>query len=55
MNLSSRIQELRKKHQNLSEQVEIAQRSPAVDDLQMQSLKKQKLVLKQEIQRLTHA
>ena len=55
MNLSSRIQELRKKHQNLSEQVEMAQRSPAADDLQMQSLKKQKLVLKQEIQRLTHA
>jgi len=55
MNLSSHLQELRRKHQSLSEQVETAQRSPATDDLQLKGLKKQKLVLKQEIERLTHA
>ena len=55
MNLSSHLQELQKKHQSLSEQVETAQRSLATDDLQITSLKKQKLVLKQEIERLSHS
>ena len=55
MNLSSHVQELRKKHQFLSEQVENAQRSPAIDDLEIQNPKKQKLVLKEEIERLSHA
>ncbi|MBV1867018.1 MAG: DUF465 domain-containing protein [Marinosulfonomonas sp.] len=54
MNLSSHLQELHKKHQNLSEQVETAQRNLATDDLQITDLKKQKLVLKQEIERLSH-
>lgn len=53
MSLSSHLQELRKKHQLLSEEVEAAQRSPAVDDLTITSLKKQKLRLKEEIERLT--
>ena len=53
MTLSSHLQELRKKHQNLSEQVEQAQRSPATDDLKIQNLKKQKLSIKEEISRLS--
>ena len=55
MNLSSHLQELRKKHQSLSEQVELAQRRPATDGLQIQDLKKKKLVIKEEIERLSHA
>jgi hypothetical protein len=55
MSLSSHLQELRKKHQTLSEQVEMAQRNPATDDLQITTLKKQKLRLKEEIQRLGSA
>lgn len=55
MTMSSHLQELRKKHQTLSDEVETAQRSPATDDLQIQLLKKQKLVLKEEIERLTHS
>jgi hypothetical protein len=55
MTLSSHLQELRKKHQNLSEKVEHAQREFATDDLQIKNLKKQKLVLKQEIERLSDA
>jgi len=35
--------------------VEMAQRSPASDDLQVTDLKKQKLRLKEEIHRLTGA
>ncbi|MBD3679708.1 MAG: DUF465 domain-containing protein [Rhodobacteraceae bacterium] len=54
MSLSSHLQELRKKHQALSEKVELAQRSPASDDLNITELKKQKLRLKEEIERLSH-
>jgi len=54
MNLGSHLQELRKRHQSLSEKVEQAQRSPATDDLTVRELKKQKLHLKEEIERLTH-
>ncbi|SNR34643.1 YdcH family protein [Puniceibacterium sediminis] len=53
MSLSSHLQELRKKHQTLSDAVEAAHRSPGVDDLKIANLKKQKLRLKEEITRLT--
>lgn len=52
MTISAHVQELRKKHQNLSEKVEQAQRSPGVDQLEVARLKKQKLKLKEEISRL---
>ncbi len=55
MSLSSHLQELRKKHQHLSDRVEEAQRSPASDELHLTALKKEKLKLKEEIARLTHA
>ncbi|WP_102109057.1 YdcH family protein [Oceaniglobus roseus] len=55
MNLSSHVQELRRKHQHLSEMVEQAQRSPAADDLHITALKKQKLQLKEQIERLGNA
>lgn len=54
MSLSSHLQELKKKHQHLSDQVEQAQRAPGVDDLQIATMKKQKLRLKEEIERLSH-
>ena len=52
MTVSAHVQELRRKHQTLDEQVEMAQRSPGVDDLEIARLKKQKLRLKEEITRL---
>ncbi len=55
MSLSSHIEELRRKHENLSDKVESAQRSPGVSDLEIAELKKQKLRLKEEIVRLSHA
>ncbi len=55
MSLSSHIAELRRKHEHLSEQVEAARRSPGVDDLVVSDMKKQKLRLKEEIERLSHA
>jgi hypothetical protein len=53
MSLSSHLQELKKKHQNLSESVETMQRSPATDDLEIAELKKKKLMLKEEINKLS--
>jgi hypothetical protein len=55
MSLNSHLQELRRKHQTLSDEVEKALRSPAFDDLAIVDLKKQKLKLKEEIERLSHA
>lgn len=53
MSLSSHLQELKKKHEHLSLSVEELQRSPATDDLEVARLKKQKLILKEEIARLS--
>ena len=53
MTMSSHLQELRKKHETLSEEVEVAQRSPGTDDIHITELKKQKLRIKEEIQRLS--
>ena len=54
MSLSSHLQELKKKHAHLSASVEEMQRHPATDDLEIARLKKQKLMLKEEISRLSH-
>ena len=53
MTIASHLQELRKKHEALSEMVEEAQRSPGVDDLTIAEMKKQKLRIKEEIARLS--
>jgi hypothetical protein len=55
MTVTSHLQELRRKHDNLSTQVEQAQRSPGSDDLKIAELKRQKLRLKEEITRLSQA
>lgn len=52
MTLSSHLDELRKKHRTLSDRVEEAQKSPGSTDFQITELKKQKLRLKEEIERL---
>jgi hypothetical protein len=53
MSLSSHLTELKRKHLHLSDEVEQAQRAPGVDGLQLVDLKKQKLKLKEEIERLS--
>ena len=55
MDSGSHLQELRRKHETLSLQVEEAQRHPGTDDLEIAQLKKQKLKLKEEIFRLSDA
>lgn len=54
MSLGSHVEELKKKHQALSEKVEAAQRAPGSSDFEIADMKKQKLRLKEEIERLTH-
>ena len=53
MSLTSHLHELRKKHESLSREVEVEQRAPAVDTLRISEMKKRKLAIKQEIERLS--
>ncbi|MCG6111985.1 MAG: DUF465 domain-containing protein [Paracoccus sp.] len=54
MTVASHVEELRKKHQNLSVAVERAQRSPGASDLEITEMKRKKLRLKEQISRLGH-
>ena len=53
MTLGSHITELKKKHNQLSVQVEKIQSHPSADALKIASLKKQKLKIKEKIARLS--
>lgn len=53
MSVDAHLQELRKKHYSLSQKVEEAQRSPGSDDLEVAALKKRKLLIKEEIVKLS--
>ncbi len=55
MSLASHLQELRRKHESLSDMVEQAQRHPSADAIEIAEMKKQKLRLKEEITRLQQA
>ena len=52
MTVSSHVLTLRKKHQELSEKIEEAQKDLANNDLQVTEMKKRKLKIKEEIFRL---
>jgi hypothetical protein len=53
MALNAHLESLKRKHQAMSAAVEQAQRAPGVDNLEVASMKKEKLRLKQEISRLS--
>ncbi len=53
MSMSAHVEELKKKHQSLSEKVDQAQRAPSVSQAEITELKKQKLRIKEEISRLS--
>jgi hypothetical protein len=52
MNLAGHVTELRKKHSDLARTIEEEQRRPGSNDLEINRLKRQKLKLKEEIERL---
>ncbi|MDG1375767.1 MAG: YdcH family protein [Yoonia sp.] len=53
MSVTSHIEQLKKKHQHLSDSVETLQRSPSSTDAEIAALKKQKLMVKEEISKLS--
>ena len=52
MSLTSHLSELRRKHETLSQEVEEAARRPAMDSMALTDMKKRKLAIKEEIERL---
>ena len=53
MTLNAHLETLKRKHKEMSDAVESAQRAPGIDDLQVSTMKKEKLRLKEEITRLS--
>jgi len=54
MSMQSHLTELQKKHQALESEINDCLIHPAVDDLKVVELKRRKLHLKDEIERLRH-
>lgn len=53
MSLNTHLETLKKKHRDMSEAIEQAQRAPGIDGLKVADMKKQKMRLKEQISRLT--
>lgn len=53
MNVSPHLESLRSKHAALETKIQDEQRRPGADNIQLTSLKRQKLQLKEEIERLS--
>lgn len=53
MAFNAHLETLKRKHTEMSEAVEAAQRAPGTDDLEVAAMKKEKLRLKEEIHRLS--
>ncbi len=55
MSMQSHLAELEKRHQALQEEINDCLAHPAVDDLKIVELKRKKLAVKEEIERLRHS
>ncbi|WP_018631625.1 YdcH family protein [Neomegalonema perideroedes] len=55
MSLANHVKELEKKHKALEDAISTAVNRPAADDLEIQSMKREKLRLKEEIARHAQA
>jgi hypothetical protein len=55
MSMQSHLAELEKKHQALEDEINECLAHPATDDLTVVELKRKKLLVKDEIQRLRHS
>ncbi len=53
MSLSNHLEELKRKHCDIERQLDKALNHPSVDDLEIVSLKRRKLALKDEIEKLS--
>ena len=54
MSMQSHLAELEKRHQALEDEISDCLTHPAVDDLKIVELKRKKLLVKEEIERLRH-
>lgn len=52
MSLKTHLKELERKHQELDDRIASEQRRPGVDDLALKAMKRTKLRLKDEIERM---
>lgn len=52
MSLASHLEELQRKHGDIDREIDEAMAHPSVDDLEIVSLKRRKLALKDEIEKL---
>ncbi|AWC21974.1 YdcH family protein [Aminobacter aganoensis] len=52
MSLASHLEELQRKHGDVERQLDEAMNHPSMDDLQIVALKRRKLALKDEIEKL---
>ncbi|MGC4026136.1 MAG: DUF465 domain-containing protein [Mesorhizobium sp.] len=52
MSLASHLEELQRKHGDIERQLDEAMTHPSVDDLEVVTLKRRKLALKDEIEKL---
>jgi hypothetical protein len=52
MSLASHLEELQRKHGDIERQIDEAMTHPSADDLEIASLKRRKLALKDEIEKL---
>lgn len=53
MSLSSHLTELKRRHSDLERELDEAMTHPSVDELDLAALKRRKLAIKDEIQKLT--
>lgn len=54
MSLTSHLETLKRKHLEMSDAVEQAQRAPGINALEVATMKKEKMRLKEEITRLSN-
>jgi len=52
MSLATHLEELQRKHGDLDREIDMAMNHPSVDDLEIASLKRRKLAIKDEIEKL---
>ena len=54
MSVSSHLDQLRQKHEALKIRIREEERRPAVDQFEIRAMKREKLHIKEEIERLSH-
>lgn len=52
MSLANHLEELQRKHGDIERQIDVALSHPSVDDLEIVDLKRRKLAIKDEIEKL---